>query len=149
MAGVGPFALPASKKGCIVHANDLNPESYKWLCENIRLNKVKTCFAHNLDGREMIFKSVEKLNHQRASDKPVQIFQHYLMNLPDSAIEFLDGFVGIFKDFHELLDVPETEYPMVHCHCFSRSENPREDILEVSKKMIPSSHLISSRSIHS
>ena len=39
-AGVGPFAIPAAKKGCFVHANDLNPESYHWLQHNIELNKV-------------------------------------------------------------------------------------------------------------
>ena len=40
-AGVGPFALPAAKKGCGVLANDLNPESYKWLAHNVESNKVK------------------------------------------------------------------------------------------------------------
>jgi tRNA G37 N-methylase Trm5 len=39
-AGVGPFSLPAAKKGCGVLANDLNPESYKYLQENIENNKV-------------------------------------------------------------------------------------------------------------
>ena len=39
-AGVGPFALPAAKKGCVVLANDLNPESYKYLVMNIKDNKV-------------------------------------------------------------------------------------------------------------
>ena len=39
-AGVGPFALPAAKKGCGVLANDLNPECYKWLSRNIETNKV-------------------------------------------------------------------------------------------------------------
>jgi tRNA (guanine37-N1)-methyltransferase len=39
-AGVGPFALPAAKKGCGVLANDLNPESYKWLVRNVGSNKV-------------------------------------------------------------------------------------------------------------
>ena len=38
-AGVGPFALPAAKHGCIVFANDLNPSSYEFLAENV---KVKT-----------------------------------------------------------------------------------------------------------
>lgn len=39
-AGVGPFALPAAKRGCGVLANDLNPESYKWLSRNVESNKV-------------------------------------------------------------------------------------------------------------
>lgn len=39
-AGVGPFALPAAKKGCAVLANDLNPESHKYLTLNIKDNKV-------------------------------------------------------------------------------------------------------------
>lgn len=40
MAGVGPFAVPAGKKEVFTWANDLNPECYKYLEENIRLNKV-------------------------------------------------------------------------------------------------------------
>lgn len=39
-AGVGPFALPAAKGGCVVFANDLNPESFKWLKHNIEHNHV-------------------------------------------------------------------------------------------------------------
>lgn len=48
-AGVGPFALPAAKKGCGVLANDLNPESYKWLSRNIESNRVWR-LAHLLCG---------------------------------------------------------------------------------------------------
>jgi tRNA (guanine37-N1)-methyltransferase len=39
-AGVGPFAIPAGKKGCAVMASDLNPASASALKENARLNKV-------------------------------------------------------------------------------------------------------------
>ena len=38
--GVGPFAIPAAKQRCAVLANDLNPESYKYLQVNIKQNKV-------------------------------------------------------------------------------------------------------------
>jgi tRNA (guanine37-N1)-methyltransferase len=40
MAGVGPFAIPAAKKGCYVFGNDLNPESVRWMRENRRKNHV-------------------------------------------------------------------------------------------------------------
>lgn len=47
-AGVGPFAIPAAKKGCHVHANDLNPDSVHWLQQNVNLNKVKDKVSSSL-----------------------------------------------------------------------------------------------------
>lgn len=41
MAGIGPFAVPAGKKGVFVWANDMNPESHKGLLTAIDKNKVK------------------------------------------------------------------------------------------------------------
>lgn len=39
-AGVGPFVLPAARRGArVIVANDLNPESVKWLRENIKINR--------------------------------------------------------------------------------------------------------------
>lgn len=40
MAGIGPFAVPAGKRGVFVWANDYNPESFKYLQEAIARNKV-------------------------------------------------------------------------------------------------------------
>lgn len=40
MAGIGPFAVPAGKKGVFVWANDMNPESFKYLETAIQKNKV-------------------------------------------------------------------------------------------------------------
>ena len=48
-AGVGPFALPAGKKGCGVLANDLNPESYKYLQQNIAQNSVRSSLLPCVD----------------------------------------------------------------------------------------------------
>lgn len=41
MAGIGPFAAPAGKKGVFVWANDKNPESYKYLTDIVKRNKVR------------------------------------------------------------------------------------------------------------
>lgn len=43
MAGVGPFALPSGKKNVFVWANDLNPDCYSSLKDNIKRNKVSPC----------------------------------------------------------------------------------------------------------
>jgi hypothetical protein len=40
-AGVGPFAIPAARKGCTVHANDLNPASHAALQANMESNKAR------------------------------------------------------------------------------------------------------------
>ena len=50
-AGVGPFAIPAAKKGCAVFANDLNPESAKYLKLNITKNQVKNRHWFIVDAR--------------------------------------------------------------------------------------------------
>ena len=69
---------------------------------------------------------------------------HFVMNLPDSAITFLDAFRGIFAqssspsvsdtDLKALYDV----MPMVHCHCFTREldrEAAERDIRHVSTSL--------------
>jgi len=65
------------------------------------------------------------------------------MNLPDSAITFLDAFRGIFApssgsviDLQALYDV----MPMVHCHCFTREldrDAAERDIRQVHVSLIP------------
>ncbi|CAK9154419.1 unnamed protein product [Ilex paraguariensis] len=54
-AGIGPFAIPAAQKGCLVYANDLNPDSIHYLKINAEINKVNdhVC-TYNLDAREFI-----------------------------------------------------------------------------------------------
>ena len=54
-AGVGPFAVPAAQKGCAVYANDLNPDSVKYLRVNAGVNRVEEGVkAFCMDAREFM-----------------------------------------------------------------------------------------------
>lgn len=169
-AGVGPFAVPAGKKDIIVLANDLNPESFKYLQENIEINKVSnTVKPFNLDGFEFIKKSPEllkdwikeqpngtiklpiknqkkkrkissstenqsknenniQLEKQQPSFKEIKIpfeVNHYVMNLPDSAIDFLGGYNHLYKDYN----LPD-EMPYIHVYCFEKYGNDETPSME-------------------
>ena len=90
-AGVGPFAVPAAKiRKCRVFANDLNPQSYHWLKENVGINKVQTVETFNKDGREFIGKELRQFLSAAPNDSI-----HVTMNLPALAVEFLDAFPGL------------------------------------------------------
>jgi tRNA (guanine37-N1)-methyltransferase len=65
---------------------------------------------------------------------------HFVMNLPDSAITFLDAFHGLFKSPELCGLYAEGIMPMVHCHCFSRElqiEKAEIDIRQVCIYVFP------------
>lgn len=49
MAGIGPFAVPAAKAGCRVLANDLNPDSFRWL--KVRFHCIEVSNPRSQDKR--------------------------------------------------------------------------------------------------
>ncbi len=60
------------------------------------------------------------------------------MNLPDSAIQFLDAFRGIFssdnaggRDLSGVYD--KDSLPMVHCYCFTRELEPDKAEVDIRK----------------
>ncbi len=64
---------------------------------------------------------------------------HFVMNLPDTAIEFLDAFRGSLSDQSRDLRGVYGELPMVHCHCFTRFlelADARADIEKVKSRSI-------------
>ncbi|KAF9055845.1 Met-10+ like-protein-domain-containing protein [Panaeolus papilionaceus] len=181
-AGVGPFAVPAARKGCAVLGNDLNPNSAKYLTKNVQDNRVTDLVRVSCeDGRDFIRSSVlrvydepfpaytgpkpsrsqeerERRKQQKlATDQgnpeiagtstvtanPAEQrrrISHFVMNLPDSAITFLDAFRGVLSDENggdsaggrNLSGVYE-EMPMIHCHCFTReleTDKALKDILQ-------------------
>lgn len=50
MAGIGPFAVPAGKRGVFVWANDMNPESFHYLGDSIVRNKAWFSFTCSAAG---------------------------------------------------------------------------------------------------
>jgi len=198
MAGVGPFAVPAAKKGCSVFGNDLNPESVKWMEVNRVKNKVSHISAMSIklmfqvedklrvseiDGHAFIKaapelawtkpfapyapkpntrekdKAARKERERRKAEglppapptpaptestgplKP-RLPEHYIMNLPDSALTFLSSFPSSFtpllsnesfkSTYPSLEDVP---MPLIHVYCFTREmeyETAEKDVLQVS-----------------
>lgn len=130
-AGVGPFAVPACRKGCIVHANDLNPAAYEALISNGIRNKVKGLYSYCQDGREFIRTVVAKLILEYKG-KTDYIVSHILMNLPMTAVEFLDVFRGLFTGLPLVLR-SKVKLPKIHCYCFSKSV---DDLEQDSVRMV-------------
>ncbi|KAM4014384.1 tRNA (guanine(37)-N(1))-methyltransferase isoform 2-T2 [Anomaloglossus baeobatrachus] len=143
-AGVGPFAIPAAKKSCIVYANDLNPESYRWLVHNCKLNKVdRKVQAFNIDGREFIRTVVkEELSKYSKASMDGKKRLHIVMNLPALALEFLDAFR------HLLPEQPHSEIPLptVHCYGFSKDDDPEKEVKARAEEMLGAT--LESCSIH-
>lgn len=189
MAGVGPFAVPAAKRGAYVLGNDLNPESVKWMRENQARNRVenrlrvteedarafirraplevwRNPFKRSDPGSSRTKEKAERAARikakkeaeaaaaagQAAPSTPAptstttpapaaeeppapQTIQHYVMNLPDSALEFLDAYAGSFTSLlgEEGYDRSSVQLPLVHVHCFTRElelEGATRDICE-------------------
>ncbi|PFH57947.1 hypothetical protein XA68_14355 [Ophiocordyceps unilateralis] len=166
MAGIGPFAVPAGKKGVFVMANDKNPESYRYLDEAIRRNKV-TQFVRpfNQDGHDFIRSAANlvleasrrgdcaeirpsKVSRRALSPPPKRIpmpptISHFVMNLPASALSFLHNYRGLYRGKEELF--VDKQLPMVHAHCFAAKADdaaPLEDICrriydEIGTRLVP------------
>jgi len=119
-AGIGPFSIPIAKNiGCTVHANDLNPRSFFYLQKNAQINKVQSKVkCYNMDARKFVESLVKPSD---PSQKPVS-FNQVIMNLPASAIEFLDVFPDLFQD-------SSLKRPIIHCYGFSKDDDPKKDIV--------------------
>uniref|UniRef100_A0A5B7C9Z5 tRNA (guanine(37)-N1)-methyltransferase n=1 Tax=Davidia involucrata TaxID=16924 RepID=A0A5B7C9Z5_DAVIN len=222
-AGIGPFAIPAAQKGCLVYANDLNPDSIRYLKINAEINKVndRVC-AYNTDAREFvsqlmavpscetnsesnvpILKACEQCGIQengktksedirlegeleevpgnnlsnlegiegscmnadgsvaavkrrpescqeaksikggtnkrmRGSEsfntKPWEHVDHLIMNLPASALQFLDTFRGLIQRRYW-----KGPLPWIHCYCFMRSNETKELIISEAESLLNAS----------
>ncbi|KAK6788962.1 hypothetical protein RDI58_012761 [Solanum bulbocastanum] len=226
-AGIGPFAIPAAQKGCAVYANDLNPDSIRYLKTNAEISKVDDLvFPYNMDARKFISQLItvpcngsnaeaeidcsdkfsgeahrEKLSedyevkevpdgtscntaglgdssviedmkvtsvkrHAESSQeegegrsavndgvcvagrrkrgpnkrvkgseslntKPSEHVDHVIMNLPASALEFLDAFRGLIRRRYW-----KGSLPWIHCYCFIRASETEDYIISVAESAL-------------
>ena len=84
-AGAGPFSILIAKKYPQTHviAIDKNPDAVRYLKENVLLNRVKNVEIREGDSRDAV--------------KDIKGVDHVIMNLPHSAIDFMDSAFGIVK----------------------------------------------------
>jgi tRNA (guanine37-N1)-methyltransferase len=148
-AGVGPFVVPGLMLGCTIYANDINPESVKWMTINLKTNQTKKSpkeyHVFNLDGREFLrtialprLESYQKeiVNDDEKrwcfSDNKIII----LMNLPDIALTFLDVLSEwLSKDIE---GKEQWILPIhIYCYTFSKADNRDEDIRMRLKTILP------------
>ncbi|KIM32289.1 hypothetical protein M408DRAFT_326902 [Serendipita vermifera MAFF 305830] len=167
-AGVGPFAIPAARKGSLVLANDLNPSSTHYMSANCQDNRVQDRVrVTTMDGREFIkhavieaidnpfvnirplLSSKERSKQARSAQPPPpplpvqRIIKHFVMNLPATALEFLDAFKPAFTQASHATKIRELYgsggLPAIHCHCFTRElerERAEEDIIRRAEEAL-------------
>ena len=137
--GVGPLALRACKQGVKVYANDLNPDAYTYLNNNIRINKLNkdNIKTYNMDAREFIkgLVNMSKNNVDEDEENADKIFpkdlhiNHFYMNLPKDAIEFMDIFVGLFKGCKNDI-YNKDNLPIIHVYGFAKIDNNPHELLK-------------------
>lgn len=108
-AGVGPFSVLIGKRNpkVKVYAVDLNPEAVELLKVNVRVNRVENrVFPMLADAREI------------AATKLKGTADRVIMNLPETAIDFVDAACNVVKP----------EGGIVHFYAFIRSPDTTENL---------------------
>ncbi|XP_015368599.1 PREDICTED: tRNA (guanine(37)-N1)-methyltransferase [Diuraphis noxia] len=127
-AGIGPFSVPAAKLGCIVIANDLNPNSCKWLEINKTKNRIKDELLTiiNKDGSKFIQEDLRA--HYILWSKKITSENnvHVTMNLPAIAVDFVKYFNNLF----EWEEISDHSLPILHVYTFVKTDKSYEEGLK-------------------
>ncbi|KAF8384178.1 hypothetical protein PRIPAC_73320, partial [Pristionchus pacificus] len=101
-AGIGPFVIPAARKHKalqVIYSNDLNPESVRWLKENMKINGLSESgiSVFNQDAAAFIRGPVAECirKHESLPSSALPEAAHIIMNLPALAVTFLPALRGM------------------------------------------------------
>ena len=154
-SGVGAFGIKAAEwakaSNLRVVCNDINKDAYRYCKINVALNKLEDKIdVFNMDAREFIKFYLDQPNKlheefdlmtEKARDRDLDLpydslcFHHVYMHLPTDAIEYLDVFVGLFKNAkpkiwrrHESIE-RSLKLPTMHVYARTTKAD-RDEILE-------------------
>ncbi|KAI5171017.1 tRNA (guanine37-N1)-methyltransferase [Nematocida sp. LUAm3] len=111
--GVGPFSILCLSKGATTYSNDLNPESIKNFKESIILNRKNlqiesdSCVwndgieervhLYNMEAKEFLSRATEDYNREKEKSEGIELFDHYMLNLPELTLNYLELFIALEK----------------------------------------------------
>ena len=106
-AGLGPFVIPIAKthKNVLVYAVDVNPDAVSLLKRNIAVNRAEKQVVPILGDARQVVK-------EQLSNKADRV----IMNLPETALEFVDVACNAIKP----------EGGIIHYYCFVYNSEPLE-----------------------
>ncbi|MGC8572685.1 MAG: class I SAM-dependent methyltransferase [Caldisphaera sp.] len=115
-AGAGLFSIIIAKKSNpkVVHSIDINPDAYKYMIENIELNKVKDIVVPYLgDAKEII------------EEKLLDSSDRVLMPLPDKALDYVK---------YAISSIDKMGYIHLYLHVSARKDEYLSKAEELTKK---------------
>ena len=108
---------------------------------------IRTSATKLLNTKEQVDITPKQTRSRRPSDSPKVVsrtvlvspktFDHYVLNLPASAITFLPAFIGLYAG-HSGLFAPHTtnKLPIIHVYCFStKSDDNKEEEIKICKEI--------------
>lgn len=127
--GVGALCvLAASKLGCTIYANDLNPDAVKYLKENTKKNRRQIEATNNTDKNTQSMPSInvqcgDAFDFIQNLGSLAKLPHHVVMNYPLDSTSFL----GAFRWWPASDDRLKISPTVVHLYTFARGDDPTSE----------------------